>query len=529
MARERYSGRGSNYDAPDEFGAPSLYGRSAADQLTAAPPERRRRRWVKPIGIASALVTIAAGAATYMAVSHAAAVNMDCTLIVPANPVSAQGLATPFQLVATNPANGPCNEANANQSAFVQGAIVTANGQLTLYDPLVIDQGTKPIATPTPANVPAGASVALWFGFNGNNLTLQSAQGTNALQQGNCVNGAANSIFGQFAYCNAPAFFQTANAAIAANMLQVPALGTAKDGLPCPTVRDFSLVDMDQSDNVLTHYLANGNGQTGQPNAATRAAIQNTGAAAAQAAAAMTPTDLANGSDNRLLDVFVLPTLGCAPWTRPNGAADGMATSSLPLNELQAAAAQAAPVALVPLTDPMAQNNAANDPAKVNLYRAGVDQNPLGAADNGDGATYCNNLFTNAAGIQRVFKDMAIFQNGTSPDPAAATNLFTFLAMRGSAAFTGLNCQNLTGMANPITLTTDGNGVVTAATFTAGGAAAAPSASASAAAGTTTGANPAPSMSAAAAPSAAAPSTMPSAATTKKKKHSGGLWWWSKH
>src|SRR5437667_10125252 len=43
--------------------------------------------------------------------AHAADVNGDCTLIVPPNPLSAQGLATPYQLVATNPANGPCHEA----------------------------------------------------------------------------------------------------------------------------------------------------------------------------------------------------------------------------------------------------------------------------------------------------------------------------------------------------------------------------------------------------------------------------------
>jgi hypothetical protein len=32
--------------------------------------------------------------------------------------------------------------------------------------------------------------------------------------------------------------------------------GKARDGLPCPTVRDFAVVDQDQSDNVNTHYLA---------------------------------------------------------------------------------------------------------------------------------------------------------------------------------------------------------------------------------------------------------------------------------
>jgi hypothetical protein len=40
--------------------------------------------------------------------SHVAALKGDCTLIVPARPLSAQGLATPYQLVATDPTNGPC-------------------------------------------------------------------------------------------------------------------------------------------------------------------------------------------------------------------------------------------------------------------------------------------------------------------------------------------------------------------------------------------------------------------------------------
>src|SRR5579859_7885781 len=75
----------------------------------------------------------------------AAAINMNCTLIVPANPLSAQGLATPYQLVATTPANGACNEANANQSAFVQAAILDpATGKISIYEPLVIDAGTQP-------------------------------------------------------------------------------------------------------------------------------------------------------------------------------------------------------------------------------------------------------------------------------------------------------------------------------------------------------------------------------------------------
>src|SRR5437667_10579669 len=98
--------------------------------------------------------------------SRAAAVNGDCTLIVPSNPLSAQGLATPYQLVATDPANGPCNESNKVQAAFVQGAVIDpATGQISIYNPLVIDQGTQPAAAPVVAQLPAKGVVALWFGF----------------------------------------------------------------------------------------------------------------------------------------------------------------------------------------------------------------------------------------------------------------------------------------------------------------------------------------------------------------------------
>lgn len=205
--------------------------------------------------------------------SHAADANANCSLIVPPNPLSAQGLATPYQLVATDPNAGPCNEANAGQAAFVQGAIINpANGQISLYNPLVIDKGTQPLIKPTVPTLPAHAVVGLWFGYNGDNLTLKNSN--NSLAQGRCINGAGNSIFGQFAYCNAQEFFAVANFAIRRGQLKVPALGTGADGMPCPTLRDFSVIDMDQSDNVTTTYLVTNNG-IAQNTAANAAALQN--------------------------------------------------------------------------------------------------------------------------------------------------------------------------------------------------------------------------------------------------------------
>jgi hypothetical protein len=94
--------------------------------------------------------------------THAAgATNVNCTLAIPANPLSAQGLATPYQLVGTNAAaDGACNEANPNQSAFVQADILNpATGQISTYEPLVIDQGTTPAAAPVVPQLPANAVV----------------------------------------------------------------------------------------------------------------------------------------------------------------------------------------------------------------------------------------------------------------------------------------------------------------------------------------------------------------------------------
>ena len=48
--------------------------------------------------------------------------------------------------------------------------------------------------------------------------------------------------------------------------------------------------------------------------------------------------------------------------------------------------------------------------------------------------------------------------------PRSANNLFTFMANRLNMSFTNLNCQNF-GLTNPVTVTLDGNGAATAATF----------------------------------------------------------------
>jgi hypothetical protein len=408
---------------------------------------------------AAASPTAAASAtasATATATPAAAAANVSCVLIVPANPLTAPGLATPFQLTGPNgmsPQASGCTMANfANLGAFAQATVLDpATGALSTYEPLVITQGTQPAAAPVVPTLPAGAVVTIDFGFNGTNLTLKGAAGA-TLGGAKCVNGLAGSIFGQVSFCNGVAFFAAVNKDIAAGLTTIPAVATATKapGVTCPTTRNFNMIDQDQSDNVTTQYLLNGNGQTAQDNAANTAALAGA-------------TTINNGSDNALLNGFLDPTLGCTPFTEPDLTNAGAPGTSQALDELFAAKNQAAPIALVPENDPMTLVNGAFSQQKTNRYRTSVDQPVMTRAQTADTpAAYCENMVN----VQGLFlqNNQTLLATGPSPVPAVGNNLFTFMANRLNMSFTNLNCQNF-GLANPVTVTLDGNGAATAATI----------------------------------------------------------------
>jgi hypothetical protein len=380
----------------------------------------------------------------------------DCVLQVPANPLTAKGLATPY--VQTN-----CKQREGSAS-FVECAIYDLKGGITYYAPLIIDAGDvvgKNFVAPIAPNLPPAALVGCWFGTNGASTTLA---GPGAKQ---CTNGIPGSIFGQFAHCGGDKFMtvrflnsdillltdaQKALADAKAGIIQVPALGTASIGGPCPTTRDARIVDQDQSDNVLTEY-----------------AIIN-GTILAQAtpaiAAGGNDTMIINGSDNVLVNKFVDPALGCTPWMVPSITATTGMISGLATNELLAAMHQGAPVMEVPPIDPMVLDGNGNlNLVKTNLYRMAVGQAPLQSLAQSPGLTYCNDM--TAGGIFSS-QNQQLLVNNPSPAPDAANNLFTFLAQRFAAAIgpDNLNCLALWNITvNPVTLTTDGNGVVTDATI----------------------------------------------------------------
>jgi hypothetical protein len=380
------------------------------------------------------------------------AANVNCDIIVPANPLTAKGLATPYQLTGTggmSPAQSGCMMTNAtNLGAFVQATILDpATGQLWVYDPLVVTKGTAPAVQPSVPDIPANAIVTIDFGFNGTDL-FQVGATPNTLKNANCTNGQRGSIFGQVSFCNGTAFFSAAAKDEREHKLIIPSAGTSSKmvatggamgtGNTCPVTRNFEIVDQDPSDNVTTEYLLNP--MTGQT-------MQDTTSNAGNVAGS---TLLLNGSDNTLLDLFIDPVLGCSPFMAPDLANSDMPTTSQALDELAAARNQPKEAALIPENDEMVLNgNTQFDAAKTNLYRAELGQAPVSAATNRSSspAIYCRNMID----LQTPFlaANQTLLATGQPPVANVGDNLLTFLANRLNMSFTNLACQNF-GYTNPV-------------------------------------------------------------------------------
>ena len=422
---------------------PTATAAAAAAAVPSAPSNANGQPAFRQLGnLATVPVDGAGNAINLNQTAAQAAASMNCTLTVPANPLSAQGLAAPWQL------GDGCSMANAaTEGAFVEATILAPNGQVQVYNPLVITAGTTSAATPAAPTIARGSQVIIDVGFNGTNLVLQGR----GARQGNCVDALGQSVIGQVSACNAVNFYNMANAEIARGTLTVPPAGTSLDGQPCLTTRDFSTIDQDQSDNVITSYLINGNGQTAQNTAANATAIAGA-------------TTLVNGSDDKLLAAFLDPANGCKAFTAPDATDPTGTSGSQALNELSAKVNQQGTIAVVPPNDEMTLVGGAFSIAKTNVYRSLVDQ-PL-LAGNANATTvamdYCQNL-TNIQPARNQL-DMTRELNFGTPVAAVGNTLATFMGNRLSMSFVNLGCANF-GLANPVTVTLDGNQVATAVTF----------------------------------------------------------------
>ena len=395
------------------------------------------------------------------------AVEDTCDIIVPAHPLTAKGLATPYQLTGAaggSPAATGCQMVNSlNLGAFVQATILDPRtGKLYVYNPLVITAGTTPAVKPVVPKLPKNAIVTIDFGFNGTTL-LQKGATPDALSQGHCVDGMPGSPFGQVSFCNGANFFNAAFRMERSGKLTIPAAGMARNlvasagalgtGRQCPTTRNFDMIDQDPSDNVTSKYLLNpATGQTAQDTTANAARMKGA-------------TVLVNGSDNALIDYFLDPALGCTPLMAPDLGNHGVMSTSQALDELFAARNQPKAAALIPENDGMVLDLGGSvDVAKTDLYRSEIGQAPVDSQTNASSspAMFCQNMMN----IQTAFiaANEKTFAAWPSPVPTVGDTLYTFLASRLASSFDNLNCANF-GLHQTVTVVNNGAGAATQATL----------------------------------------------------------------
>src|SRR6185312_1741203 len=313
------------------------------------------------VGLAGSNAVDAAGNAFSFAQTEAeAADSTNCTVTVPDRPLTAQGLATPWVL------GDGCTWANGGtEGVFIDATILAPNGQIQVYNPLVINQGTTPAVAPTPPTIARGSQVILSAGFNGNALALVGR----GARQGHCIDAYGNSLMNQTPQCNAVNFYRMANFEIARGLLKIPATGHAAQ------------------------------------------------ATAANVAAMTGATVESNGSDNGLLDKFVDPALGCTPFTAPNPTNPNGSSSSQALNELSARQNQKGMVALLPVNNPQLLVGGQFSLGKTNAYRMQTDQPRLARNTSLDrnAAQYCQNMINIAT--PRLKLDAQFETDTASPVP----------------------------------------------------------------------------------------------------------------
>ncbi|KAF9295376.1 hypothetical protein BGZ74_010836 [Mortierella antarctica] len=217
----------------------------------------------------------------------------NCILQLPTNPLTAEGLATPFILV-----KGNCDQNNPNHRVFVEATIFDPTTKtFGVYHPLVINEGTQPAIKPVVPTLPQNAVVGLWVRAKAkNSMTLTGSTQT-------C----------EEASCNAPAFFSAVQAADEGQGVTTPPVGNDKMGRPCPTTRFFGVI-------ARTTYLQTNGGQFAQATEANRNALKQF-------------TEISSGSDNVRRSAFSERALGC-PLQAPSMMEQGVMLSSMALNEL---------------------------------------------------------------------------------------------------------------------------------------------------------------------------------------------------
>jgi hypothetical protein len=340
--------------------------------------------------------------------------GLTCNIVLPNNPFTSIGLSTPY--IYNN-----CDQTIQEQASFAEAVILNKKtGELRIYTPLIINNGSQPLFDPVVPNITINDIVGIWFGSNSQTIVLDNPDPT-------CINGLPNDPFGQVAACNAINFFKTAYKMVSSNKLYIPDPGFNVYGKKCYTTRNFQVIDMDQSDNVLSEYIVYNN-----------KVAQFSDSNILKLDPKYTKI-LKNGSDNRLLNIYILPALGCKSFMAPDISNNNTLRPAQVLNELQANIYTTHDIALIPLGNPMVLSNGVENMDKTNLFRSIVGQPLINNTMNASTSKYCEKIIK--IGVPSLLLDQPFTLISNSPNENE--KLFYFMMKRLQNSLQNLNCYKL--------------------------------------------------------------------------------------
>ena len=361
-----------------------------------------------------------------------------CGLIVPENPLSYQGLNTPYILKSFTGNAADCSVLDQRTTVFVEIVIFDISAStFYIYNPLVVNRLKQIKIYDEIPQLPDQNIVGIWFGSNG--VTFKLIDSNNSLHFGDCIDGYNGSIFGNFAYCNARIFFTT----ISKYRISIPNIGKTVNGFTCLTTRSFEFNEQYQISNVISSYIVLNSYKI------VMKTIKNL--------SIFKPLFIIiSKSNGYILNNYISIATGCTIFAGYDFTEQFIMKTSMILNEIYASLD--VEQVFIPSTHPSVTIDGVPNLNKLNLYRIGLNQSTVSEIDYNDSRLYCDGIYKKTPIF--LYKHHDLLNNYITPDETLGNSLLNVMISRFLTSWNTYNCTEVLKVEFPIKYLKDYNNVI---------------------------------------------------------------------
>lgn len=362
-----------------------------------------------------------------------------CGVVVPENPLSYQGLNTPYILKSLNNKTDDCSVLKQRSTVFIEIVIFDiVSSTFYIYNPLVVNDLGQIKNIIKTDQLPVHNVVGIWFGSN--DVTFKLLDSNNSLHFGDCVDGYNNSVFGNFAYCNAKIFFETVDK----YKFYIPDIGKTINDFDCLTTRSFEFNQQYHISSVVSSYIIY------QDQKVAIKSFNNL--------SIFEPPlyVIINKSNGRILNSYISIATRCNTFIGYDFIDQYNRKSSIVLNELQGSLDKQQ--IFIPSTHPSVMMNGYPDLNKLNLYRIGLNQPVVTGIHINDSIIYCNGIYNKTPVF--LYNHYDLLTNYNTPDDTLGNNLINVMISRFLSSWNTYDCGNILKVPFPIKYEKDYNNVI---------------------------------------------------------------------